>query len=125
MIHYDVNIMMFEKPTKKKKTSKVEVWDKVRTDEIIPQFELWGIRYCELKFEDRCVTYMYLGFAHTKKRRNITTPEDLRRVVLACQPCHDIVEYHCKEYTGMDMTEYLDGVIANREAMLKAKGLLK
>ncbi len=111
------------KPVKKKKVSKQEIWSNVMHLEIIPQFERWGIYSCEIR-KDGCLPTMYLGFAHTKKRREITTPEDLRRVVLACQPCHHIVEYKCMEVTGKTMTEYLDEIIESRELRLKRQGIL-
>lgn len=114
----------YPKPTKQKKTSKQEVWYNVMHNEIVPQFELWGITWCELNL-DGCVKTSYLGFAHTKKRRNITTPEDLRRVVLACQSCHHIVEYQCVAKTGKTMTEYLDEVIERRRERLCKLGLMK
>ena len=110
------------KPEKKKKTSKQDEWYTVMHNEIIPQFEKWGITVCELNF-DGCVKNMYLGFAHTKKRRNITTPEDLRRVVLACQPCHHVVEYSCVQHTGKPMTPYLEEIILERELRLKKIGI--
>lgn len=115
--------MMFPKPTKQKKVGKTEEWYNVMHNEIIPQFEKWGIYSCEINTK-QCVKSMYLGFAHTKKRRNITTPEDLRRVVLACQPCHNIVEYMCIQYTGKTMTNFLEEIIQRREAELKRKNLL-
>lgn len=108
------------KPEKRKKESKVKIWLNVMHEEIIPQFEKWGIRTCEIGLED-CVKTIYLGFAHTKKRRNIETPEDLRRVVLACQSCHHKVEYHCKEITGKSMGEFLEDIIQKRETRLKKR----
>lgn len=114
---------MYPKPKKQKKISKTEVWYRVMHEEIIPQFDKWGIRVCEIK-TDYCKQTMYLGFAHTKKRRDIHTPEDLRRVVLACQPCHEIVEYKCQATYGVSMTEYLDRIIQKRNELLQKQGLL-
>lgn len=110
------------KPQKYKKVSKVHVWYTVMHEEIIPQFDRWGIRSCEINLH-QCIGNRYLGFAHTKKRNNIHTPEELRRVVLACQPCHNIVEYMCIQYTGKTMTNYLEEIIQKREAKLKAQGI--
>lgn len=89
-------------------------WEKVRRTELIPQFEEWGITTCEIKIEGVCWNNNALGFAHTLKRRDITTPEQLRRVVLACNPCHDIVEHRCQEYFGVSMETYLEGIIKRR-----------
>lgn len=105
------------KPIKVKKISKIDEWNTVRDTEIIPQFKEWGITSCEIRLFP-CVKSMYLGFAHTKKRRYIKTPEDLRRVVLACEPCHTLVEYFCKRQTGKTMTEFLEEIIQKREKML-------
>lgn len=116
--------MPFPKPTKKVKVSKVDEWYKVMHSEIIPQFQRWGITTCEIKLSVHCRLTNYLTFAHTKKRRKITTPEDLRRVVLACQPCHEVVEYSCIDVTGKTMQEYLDEIIENREERLRILGIL-
>lgn len=105
--------MQFPKPEKRKKVSKQAEWYKVMHGELIPQFQEWGITSCEIGF-DSCTKMTYLGFAHTKKRRFISSDEDLRRVVLACQPCHSTVEYFCKEKTGQDMTIFLEGIISKR-----------
>jgi len=93
---------------------KTKEWEKVRKTELIPQFESWGITSCEIHLEGVCWNSNALGFAHTKKRRDIKTPEDLREVVLACNPCHDIIEYHCQEYFGVDMLTFLRGIIERR-----------
>lgn len=114
---------MFPKPQKQKKKSKVREWAEVRDKELVPQFQEWGITTCEIIVPNYCKRGLFLGFAHTKKRRDIITPEDLRRVVLACQPCHDIVEYRCQEFFGMTMTEYLDLIIERRNELLQKKTL--
>jgi hypothetical protein len=49
-----------------------------------------------------------VGFAHTKKRRNVT---DIERVVLACNPCHSLVE----KMTEHQMENFLEMIIENRE----------
>lgn len=116
-----VNFNPVPKPQKRKKQNKVGEWNKIRDTEIIPQFKAWGIVTCEIRLNP-CLKFRYLGFAHTKKRRQITSPDDLRRVVLACQPCHDLVEYQCKRITGKTMTEYLEEIIQKREEMLRKRG---
>jgi hypothetical protein len=110
------------KPPKHKKRNKTEEWKTIRDNEIIPQFKEWGIVTCEIGLFP-CVKYRYLGFAHTKKRRQIRSQDDLRRVVLACEPCHSIAEYSCVKVTGKPMTEFLEEIIKKREKML-AKRLL-
>ena len=104
------------KPEKRKKQNKIGEWHKVLHEEIIPQFKTWGITTCEIGLTP-CLHFRYLGFAHTKKRRNIKTSRDLRQVVLACEPCHTLVEYSCKEMTGKTMTEYLENIIKNRKVV--------
>ncbi len=59
--------------------------------EIKPMLERRGITHCELRFEG-CTNGMFLTPMHSLKRRNITTPEKLREVCLACQHCHAIGE---------------------------------
>jgi len=64
-------------------------WDAIRT-RIKPLFLAAGITRCEIRLPG-CALNNFLGFAHAKKRRNLTIPErDV--VVLACNTCHDIIE---------------------------------
>jgi len=98
------------KPVKQKKISKVQKWNKIRK-ELVKEFEEKGIVSCEIGLEN-CTRTRFLGFAHTKKRRDVT---DLRRVVLACQPCHEKVEYCCFRWTGKNMEDYLEDIISNRK----------
>lgn len=58
-----------------------------------------------------CAQDNYLGFAHTKKRRNVITEADLLDVVLACNPCHDAVEALGED----EMGRILRGIIDERE----------
>ena len=109
------------KPPKHKKQNKREEWITVRDTEIVPQFVAWGITMCELGLNG-CRKYIYLGFAHTKKRRHISSPDDLRRVVLACDVCHNLAEYFCMETTGQTMTVFLEGIIRKREERLMKRG---
>jgi hypothetical protein len=73
-------------------------------------FQRAGITTCELLFPG-CWHDNGLGFAHTKKRRNITTEEGLREVALACNRCHDIVEAFSEDI----MCYYIRNVIAARK----------
>lgn len=98
------------KPIKQKKPSKVQIWNKVRK-ELVKEFEKAGITKCEIGLPD-CTRDNFLGFAHTKKRRNVT---DLKRVVLACAACHEKIEYCCFRWTGVRMEPYLESIIKNRK----------
>jgi hypothetical protein len=82
------------------------------------QFAAWGITTCELRF-GVCWNNNALGFAHVDKRRNLK-PGELNKVVLACNPCHDVVE----KWPAEKMRAYLENIIAERTAWLKSKGLL-
>jgi hypothetical protein len=55
-------------------------------------FEALGITSCELRYEGCRVNGM-LGFAHGRKRRHLKGDELETLVVLACNPCHDNIEY--------------------------------
>ena len=97
------------KPPKRKKQNKNGEWADVRK-ELKVEFEKNGITQCELRLPD-CTGGNFLSFAHTTKRRDVV---DLKRVVLACINCHTKAEYSSEAYTGMDMEEYLESVIAKR-----------
>lgn len=98
------------KPIKQIGLSKVQIWNRIRK-QLKKDFEKAGITSCELKLEG-CVHNNFLGFAHTKKRRDVT---DLRRVVLACQNCHERVEFCCFRWTGKNMEDYLEQIISMRK----------
>ena len=55
------------------------------------------ITTCELRLPG-CVNNMFLGFAHRHKRRwykhNPSLLDDFNQTVLACQPCHEQIEYN-------------------------------
>ena len=97
------------KPVKQKKESKIAGWSRIQK-ELVEDFRKAGIKSCEIKL-GCCTKNWLLGFAHTKKRRYIT---DIKRVVLACQPCHEQVEYFCKKITGKTMEEFLELIINAR-----------
>jgi hypothetical protein len=59
--------------------------------ELKPRFERAGITHCEIGYEG-CTPGLYLTPAHSLKRRNISTPEELREVVIACCSCHQRLE---------------------------------
>ena len=105
----------FPKPVKqikKKKRlravgEKVSAWSKTR-DELILRFEKAGITQCELRYSG-CWKNNALSFAHSKKRRFITSQEEMVEVVLCCTSCHQIAEY------SPDMYEIVRRVIASRK----------
>lgn len=98
------------KPVKQVGLSKVQIWNRIRK-QLKKDFKEMGITTCELRLEG-CTNDNFLGFAHTKKRRDVT---DLRRVVLACNNCHDKVEYCSFRWTGIPMEKYLEGIIKARK----------
>jgi len=73
------------------------------------EFEKLGITTCELGLPG-CARTNFLGFAHLDKRRNLTL-EDLPKVVLACNPCHDEVEL----LNRIRMGKILSEIIKNRK----------
>jgi hypothetical protein len=88
-----------------RKTSKVNKWDKVRA-ELKKEFERLGVTCCEM-----CGGNFALSFAHSLKRRFITTDEQLREVALLCQACHTRVEHSGHE----NMYDAITRVILNRK----------
>jgi len=70
---------------------KVRAWDEIRTKELKPAFKRAGVVECELRWPG-CMKDNYLGFAHSKRRRDITTPEQMREVLICCQNCHDALD---------------------------------
>lgn len=71
------------------------------------RFEAAGITHCEM-----CGSSFALGFAHRKKRANITTQEELEIVALLCNsPCHDAIEI----LPESEMGKQVDAIIASRE----------
>lgn len=87
------------------KGKKVKAWDATRAD-LKPDFQARGITSCEIKLPG-CWRDNGLGFAHTKKRRNVV---DLRRVVLACNVCHDYWEAKPES----EMEAALEAIITER-----------
>ena len=55
------------------------------------RFQKAGIDYCELHYAG-CWVNNNLSFAHSMKRRKIRTQEELEEVIVACVPCHQILE---------------------------------
>lgn len=94
---------------------KTQHWENARVV-LKKTFEAWGITRCEIKTSE-CVFDNFLGFAHVDRRRNLT-PEDVKspnKVVLACQPCHHIVDFIMDR---KEARELLEKIIENREAQI-------
>lgn len=72
-----------------KKGKKVNEWDAVRA-KLKPLYLAAGITSCEIGLPG-CWRENALGFAHSKKRRNIVGKE-IEEVCLGCNPCHDVYE---------------------------------
>lgn len=89
----------------KKLGKKGNAWAKARA-ELKKEFMAMGVTRCELMREG-CTGDYGMGFAHTRKRRNVI---DLKRVVLACNSCHDKVEI----LPELVMEEQLEVIINNR-----------
>jgi hypothetical protein len=76
--------------TLNRRGKKTAQWEKVRA-ELKKECLQAGVTWCELRI-DGCQGTQFLSFAHSKKRRNITTDEGIREACLACQSCHSKVE---------------------------------
>lgn len=103
------------KPAKPRKRlpargKKMTEWDRIRIEELKPAFEAAGITTCELCYPG-CFRDNHLGFAHSLKRRNIQTPAQMKEVILACNPCHDVIEGMGEE----EMNKVVLKVISNRK----------
>lgn len=88
---------------------KTTEWKDFRT-QLKEKFEKWGITECELKLEG-CWKANALGFAHIDKRVNLR-PDELTSVVLACNVCHQKVEY----LPHKQMREIIQKTIDSRES---------
>ena len=67
------------------------------------KFDAMGIRFCE-----KCGRSGELTFAHRTTRQHISTKEEMQAVVRICLECHIRIE------GKPNMTEIVDGIIANR-----------
>lgn len=90
---------------------KTKAWNNARSElKIEFQFQ-FGITTCELQYEG-CWFDNALGFAHAAKRRKLTT-EDLKHVILICNPCHDKIEFLPPE----EMERIVNETIHNRASV--------
>lgn len=67
-----------------------KAWDSAWR-QLKPQFERAGITFCEVGYSG-CTRFSFLTPCHSLKRRNCTTPELLREIIIACQSCHAKLE---------------------------------
>lgn len=81
-------------------------WDKARSI-LIKAYELVGITRCELKLGAYHNGFA-LGFAHGRKRRDLVGDELYTFCVLACQGCHDGIEYQGKEAMAKHVQDAID-----------------
>ena len=70
---------------------KVGIWIKQRA-KLKVEYEDRGITTCELRFEG-CWFDNALGFAHRYKRGDPRCEHTFEGTLLACNPCHDKIEY--------------------------------
>lgn len=82
-----------------KKGPKTKEWDADRA-KLKKVFVRAGITRCELEYS-KCQGDSFLGFCHSKKRRNVVTKDDREEVVLGCQNCHDVIEV--LDHTSMEI----------------------
>lgn len=80
------------------------------------EMEEMGITECEIQFPDICWKNNALTFAHPAKRRKLTK-EDLRRVIVACTPCHQVIE----KWPAEKMEAFVNEIIKKRDLRLDKK----
>lgn len=95
----------------RQKGKKGNEWDGVRA-KLKPLFAAAGITFCEIRLPG-CWHNNALGFAHSKKRRNIVGRE-IEEVCLGCNPCHDIIEAKPES----EMTELVRAIIELRPVVI-------
>lgn len=82
------------------------------TKELKDYFFKHGITTCEIQLAG--CWKIIMGFAHGKKRNDLT-PEELRKFAIgACNPCHQKIEYDCVKHTGLTMEQFVGKTIENR-----------
>lgn len=90
---------------------KTEAWNDARAELKIEFETVYGVTTCELRYAG-CWFDNALGFAHAEKRRKLSR-EDLKHVILACNPCHDILEVKPPE----EMKRIVDETVHNRASL--------
>lgn len=66
------------------------LWPRLRA-KLKKRFEAANVVTCELRLTG-CWFNNALSFAHSRKRRHISTTQLLEEVILACTPCHQRIE---------------------------------
>lgn len=89
----------------KRAGAKTKEWASTRAA-LKVRFARAGITTCEMHGE-KCWRSNALGFAHLKKRRNLS-PAELEEVVLLCGPCHDGVERLPESVMGEALRDIID-----------------
>lgn len=72
-------------------------WNSARP-KIKERFLEAGITTCELRYPG-CTHADFRTFAHSLRRNKIQFREDMEEVVLACQPCHAILDAFPQDVT--------------------------
>lgn len=93
----------------KRSGKKTTAWERTRR-KLKVKFEAMGITSCEFNFP-RCTPNDYLSFAHSLKRVDIKTQEQLEEVAVACFSCHSILDLNM---THEGMAEAVRTVIQQR-----------
>ena len=91
---------------------KTREWERERRS-LKCEFNARGITRCELGLPG-CMGDDGLGFAHRRKRRNITTIAELRMVCLLCNFCHLIIELQGEA----KMFRVIDRIIRQRDGRI-------
>lgn len=73
---------------------KVGIWTKQR-EKLKREYLKKGITTCELRLPG-CWYSNALGFAHRYKRADPRCEHTFKGTILACNPCHDKIEYDWK-----------------------------
>lgn len=68
-----------------------KIWENKVRPKMVKLFASWNIMSCEIKFQG-CKGGLYTGFAHSKRRGDIYTMEDMEEVILACSFCHSVID---------------------------------
>jgi hypothetical protein len=87
--------------------SKTKEWERERR-KLKKEYEKRGIVLCELRF-DGCYRNNMLSFAHRYKRGDPRCEHTFKGTVLACIPCHQVIEYN-KELTEEVFKKLRDSV---------------
>lgn len=98
-----INPVPIEKKKKGAVISKVQEWSKIKKIQE-KAFEKAEITSCELKLT-MCKPKSFLAFAHGKKRKELSGNELANLIVLACQPCHEHIEYNIPKNQMLQVVE--------------------